>query len=79
MLENATQATARDVFTTPMSELEKHAFTLIFHVHDELISECDDRPEDDTARLSKLMCANPEWADGLPLMSKGEDMRRYGK
>ena len=78
MVENLTQATARDVMVEAMLGLKD--LPLIATVHDELIAEID---EDDAElvrdRMLKTMRRTPAWASGLPVDAAGFIVRRYQK
>ena len=78
LVENITQATARDLLAEAMWRMERAGLNIVAHVHDEVILEV---PEgtftvDD---VSAIMNQNPEWADGLPLSSSGYWGRYYFK
>ena len=78
MVENITQAVARDVMVEAMLGLKD--LTLIATVHDELIAEVD---EDDAEmvldRMLKTMRQTPAWAPGLPVDANGFNVKRYQK
>ena len=70
LVENITQATARDLLAEAMWRMEQAGLDIVAHVHDEVILEVPESRvtvEDVTA----LMNQNPSWADGLPLSSAG--------
>ena len=70
IVENATQAIARDILTEAMWRLEKAGFEIVGHVHDEVIIEAPlgkYTPED----ICKVMAANPRWCMDLPLAAAG--------
>lgn len=80
LIENLTQACARDVLAHSMPEIEKAGFEIIFHVHDEIVAEVDDGDERLTSDyLVELMTDGHLWTKGLPLDAEGETMRRYRK
>jgi DNA polymerase bacteriophage-type len=72
--ENITQATANDLLRHSLRQLDD----VVLHVHDEIVLETD-RPEEMAARLEKVMCTPPAWAEGLPLDAEVAIMSRYGK
>lgn len=78
--ENIVQATARDLLAETMKRLTAAGYTLVMHVHDEVIAEV---PEDDAdAYLSKMcdiMGQEVEWAKGLPLRGDGYITKYYKK
>lgn len=70
LVENITQATARDLLAEAMWRMERAGLDIVGHVHDEAILEVpvgavtvDD--------VVKIMSVNPDWADGLPLNAAG--------
>lgn len=78
LVENVTQAVARDVLAWNMPAIEAAGFSLVLGVHDELVSETSN--SDLTAdMLSGLMSTNPPWAGGLPLAAAGWKGKRYRK
>jgi DNA polymerase len=80
VVENATQATARDLLADAMLRLDDGSDDLDVTVHDELIAE--PLLEHAQARLQKMkdvMSTPPDWAHGLPLAAEGAVMMRYGK
>ena len=79
LVENITQAVARDVFMTGMVGAEEHGYEVCIRVHDELITEVPDAPEYNVAELSSIMATKPSWATGLPLAAAGFECMRYKK
>ena len=70
LVENITQATARDLLAEAMWRIEKAGLDIVGHVHDEVILEV---PEDGVAvdDVCQIMNQNPKWADGIVLNSAG--------
>ena len=80
LVENATQAVARDVLAWAMPETEAAGYEIIGTVHDEVICETPSgRSRDDADELSALLAAPPPWAEGLPLAAAGFEAERYRK
>lgn len=79
LVENACQATSRDIMAYAMPEVEKAGFPIVLTVHDELVTEPLDKPEFSAERLSAILSTNPPWAEGLPLAAKGFETQRYRK
>jgi DNA polymerase len=79
LAENIDQAVSRDVMAAAMPRAEAAGYPIVLTVHDELNTECPDRPEFDDKALSKLLSTNPDWAPGLPLAAKGFTTYRYKK
>lgn len=79
LAENITQAASRDVMAYNMPEVEESGYDIVLSVHDELITETDDVPEQNAKGLSAILATVPDWADGLPLAAAGFDAYRYKK
>ena len=70
LVENITQATARDLLAEAMRRMELAGLEIVAHVHDEVIIEA---PVGSTTveDVCSIMNKNPVWAEGLPLSSAG--------
>ena len=79
LVENITQAVARDVLAHGMLAAEAAGYRIVLSVHDELITETPDTPDYSPEGLAALMSGNPPWADGLPLAAAGFETYRYRK
>ncbi|MDP8051018.1 DNA polymerase [Pasteurella atlantica] len=79
LVENITQATARDVMAVNMQLIERHGYSTILTVHDEVITEAPDTTEYSHQNLSELLSTQPKWATGLPLNAGGFEAYRYKK
>lgn len=79
LVENVTQAAARDVLAASMPHVEAAGYEIVLTVHDEIITEAPDLPEYNAEHLAQLMSTNPPWADGLPLSAAGFEAPRYRK
>jgi len=79
LVENWTQAAARDVLAANMADVERAGFEIDLTVHDELITEAPDTDAFTSDALARLMATNPPWAPGLPLAAAGFEARRYRK
>jgi hypothetical protein len=77
-VENAVQATARDVLAAALMRVEATGFNPIAHVHDEAICEIPEG-EDRRKKFLAVMTASPPWADGLPLAGKAWQGTRFIK
>jgi DNA polymerase len=77
-VENAVQATARDLLAAAMLRVEAAGFPIVLHVHDELVAEV---PADraDTAEFQRLMTEAPRWAAGLAIAAKVRVGERFSK
>jgi DNA polymerase len=80
LIENATQAFARDVFMDRVLALRKAGHKVILRVHDEVVIEADiDNAEEAAEDINRIMSESPEWCSSLPLGTDVEQMERYTK
>ena len=78
LVENVTQAVARDVMVEGMKRLEAKDYLPILTVHDEII--CEPAGMEPTLdEFIGLMTQTPEWAEGLPINADGFQAARYRK
>lgn len=70
LVENATQAIARDILAEAMARIEYEGLNIVAHVHDEVIIEAP-KGKYTVEKICRLMAANPDWCDGLPLAAAG--------
>ena len=69
LVENITQAVARDCLAHVMLQLDSIGIRTVFHVHDEVV--CEVPSEDYLSRIEYCFSHGPEWAEGLPLQGAG--------
>ena len=75
LVENITQAIARDILCFAMNTLRN--YRIVATVHDEIIIEC---PQDTSLEfICKQMSITPPWAEGLVLNADGDEMQYYQK
>lgn len=79
IVENITQAIARDLMAESMLRLEEGGYDIVLTVHDEIISEMDLKYEAISRPFSVIMAETPEWAKGLPVEVEGWSGKRYLK
>lgn len=79
LVENATQAFARDVLAGAMPSIEESGYEIVLSVHDELLTETPDTPDFSWEQLAALMATPPAWAPDLPLAAAGFETYRYRK
>ena len=79
LVENCTQAFARDIMAYNMPEIESRGYEIVLSVHDELLTETPDTDEFNTADLASMMATPPTWAQGIPLAAAGFETYRYRK
>lgn len=72
MVENITQATARDCLATAMLKLYKAGYTPVMHIHDEVVIEV---PESNAAydieKIKDIMAIDEPWTKDLILKAEG--------
>ena len=70
LVENITQAVARDCLAEAIDRLEAAGYPVVFHIHDEVVIDAgpDKADLDDVIRI---MSQVPSWAGGLPLNADG--------
>lgn len=78
LLENITQAIARDCLRESMLAIDAAGYRQITTVHDEIVIEA---PDDygSLAEVEKIMAREIKWAPGLPLRGDGFETRYYMK
>ena len=79
LIENATQAAARDVMAHNMPGIDASGYEIVLTVHDELLTETPDDPTFSSDELASMMSQVPDWAPGLPLAAAGFETTRYRK
>ncbi|EHI3196426.1 DNA polymerase [Salmonella enterica] len=79
LVENVTQAAARDVLAGNMPLIEDAGYSIVLTVHDEVICEAPDTDDFNDKALSALLSTNPEWAPDIPLNAGGFEAYHYRK
>ncbi len=79
LIENLTQAVARDCLFYNIPAVEAAGYPIILRIHDELLCETPDLPEFSGDALAKLIGQTPAWAPGLPMAAAGDTYYRYQK
>lgn len=75
LVENITQAVARDVLAEAVVRLSDAGYPVVGHVHDEILVEGAYHVD----RIAGIMSESPAWSTGLPLGAEGYNCRRYRK
>ena len=78
LVENATQAIARDILAHALLTLEKNGYPVVFHVHDEAVIEMP-IGQGSLEEACRLMAIAPNWAEDLPLRADGYECMYYRK
>lgn len=78
LVENIVQAVSRDLLAEAMLRLDAAGYTIVAHVHDEVII---DQPKGfgSLEEVIKIMTEVPKWALGLPLAADGFESEYYKK
>lgn len=72
LTENVIQAIARDCLVEAMLAIDEAGHTIVMHVHDEVVVECNkDFADDVLQEMLELMRKPIPWAPGLPLNAAG--------
>jgi len=79
LIENCTQAFARDVMAYAMPKIEQAGYEIVLSVHDELLTETPDTDAFSHGTLAAMMATAPPWAQGIPLAAAGFETTRYRK
>ncbi|EGB4550006.1 DNA polymerase [Salmonella enterica] len=79
LVENVTQAAARDILAGNMPLIEDAGYSIVLTVHDEVICEAPDTDDFNDKALSALLSTNPEWAPDIPLNAGGFEAYHYRK
>jgi DNA polymerase len=76
--ENIVQAVSRDLLAAAMQRLEAAGYSIVLHVHDEVVAEA---PIEfgNLDEFTRLITALPDWAEGLPVAAKVRNGPRFAK
>ena len=78
IVENITQAVARDILAQAMLRVEKAGYPVIFSVHDEIVSEVPEN-KGSLDDFRRLLCVPTSWMAGLPIKAECWSGKRYKK
>jgi DNA polymerase len=78
LVENATQAIARDILCEAMWRMERKGLCIVAHVHDEVIIEAP-KGQYSVEEICDIMNERPEWGQDIPLSSAGYTGEHYLK
>jgi DNA polymerase len=76
--ENVVSGIARDLLAEAMLRIEAAGYSIVLHVHDEIVAEV---PENfgSTEEFTRLMTQRPSWALDLPIAASVWSGLRYCK
>lgn len=77
LVENVTQAVARDILSEAVVRLHKAGKEVVGHVHDEILTL--GASPTSVQEITEIMVQQPTWAEGLPLSAEGFTCARYRK
>lgn len=78
LVENIVQGTARDLLAEAMLRMKKMGYSIVMHIHDEVVLETTDGKHS-VEEVCAVMAERPEWATGLPLRADGYECTFYKK
>lgn len=79
LVENITQATARDCLAVAMMRVSALGYKIVMHVHDEMIVDVPHEDSEALAAINRCMAEPIDWAPGLPLKGDGYETPYYMK
>lgn len=80
LTENVVQAIARDLLADAMLRLNRAGYSIVMHVHDEVVCEIANFfAETRLKKMCQIMSEPVEWAEGLPLGADGYLSEFYKK
>ncbi|WP_219686131.1 DNA polymerase [Clostridioides difficile] len=78
LVENIVQATARDCLREAMFNVTDAGYSIVMHVHDELVIDVD-KKGGSLEEVNNIMGKEISWAKGLPLKADGYECDYYKK
>ena len=79
LAENICQAVARDCLAEAMMRVAAEGYSIVMHVHDEMIVDVPNEDKGAAEEITRLMSVTPEWAPGLPLKGETYETEFYKK
>lgn len=82
LVENVTQAVARDFMAEAMLRIDLLGYDIVLTVHDELLAEAPEgkgNPKELLENFEKAMSTRPAWGEDCPIAAEGWTGKRYKK
>lgn len=80
ILENLSQALARDIFMDRVRAVEAAGYKALLHVHDEILVAVDeDKADECLSDMLRIMSTPPAWISNIALSAEGEISDFYDK
>src|SRR5262249_17220256 len=76
--ENVVSGIARDLLAEAMLRIEAAGYSIVLHVHDEIVAEGPER-FGSMEEVTHFMIRKPAWALDLPIAAKAWTGKRYTK
>jgi DNA polymerase len=78
LVENIVQGAAADCQRTALLNAKRYGYPVVMHSHDEIVA---DTPNGfgSVSDFASKMCAQKQWAEGLPIAAAGYESLRYKK
>ncbi len=68
--ENVVQATARDILTYALKNVERAGYAVVLHIHDEIVSEVM-AGTGSIEQFEQIMTTLPDWCADWPIKAAG--------
>lgn len=78
LVENITQAVARDLLAAALLRIDAARYPIVLHVHDEIVADVP-HGFGDLDNFESIMAIIPEWAAGFPIKVEAWKGHRYKK
>ena len=80
LTENIIQAIARDCLAHTLTLMHDNGYDIVFHVHDEVVSEVTKvMAQEELEDIQAIFANTADWAEGLPLKGAGYTTDYYLK